>query len=41
MKMGEEYEHSGYCTITPYNADSISINNLPYYENKDVTLVRK
>lgn len=38
---GEEYEYGGYCTITPYNADSISVNNLPYYENKDVTLVRK
>lgn len=38
---GEEYEYSGYCTITPYNADSISVNNLPYYENKNVTLVRK
>lgn len=40
-KNGEEYEYGGYCTITPYNADSISVNNLPYYENKDVTLVRK
>ena len=38
---GEEYEYSGYCTIMPYNADSISVNNLPYYENKNVTLVRK
>ena len=38
---GEEYEYGGYCTITPYNADSIGVNNLPYYENKDVTLVRK
>lgn len=38
---GEEYKYGGYCTITPYNADSISVNNLPYYENKDVTLVRK
>lgn len=38
---GEEYEYGGFCTITPYNADSISVNNLPYYENKDVTLVRK
>lgn len=38
---GEEYEYGGYCTITPYNADSINVNNLPYYENKDVTLVRK
>lgn len=38
---GEEYEYGGYCTITPYNADSISVNNLPYYENKDVTLIRK
>ena len=38
---GKEYEYGGFCTITPYNADSISVNNLPYYENKDVTLVRK
>ena len=40
-KNGKEYEYGGFCTITPYNADSISVNNLPYYENKDVTLVRK
>lgn len=40
-KDGKEYEYDRYCTITPYNADSISVNNLPYYENKDVTLVRK
>lgn len=38
---GEEYDYGGYCTITPFSMDSIIVNNLPYYENKDVTLVRK
>lgn len=38
---GEEYSYDGYCVISPYTQDSVKVSNLPYYENKDVTLVRK
>lgn len=39
---GEEYPFDGFSEVTKiYTKDSIVVNNLPLYENKDVTLVRK
>lgn len=39
---GEEYPFDGFSEVTKiYTKDSIVVNNLPLYENKNVTLVRK
>lgn len=39
---GEEYPFNGFSEVTKiYTKDSIVVNNLPLYENKDITLVRK
>lgn len=39
---GEEYPFDGFSEITKtYTKDSIVVNNLPLYENKEVTLTKK